>query len=779
MSRLSSHFLALLAFLSAALAYAMPPHPELARRLQQENRPLSTVGITSEVRARGVNAPFPFHIEQHRRDGSDETILRAICILADFADNEADTGASPVEHYQTMLFSEGEFDGGSMRDWYLENSYGEVHIVGEVFGWYRMPQDYAYYVGGRNGFGAYPRNAQRLAEDAIRAADADVNFRDYDNDRNGVVEAIFIVHAGPGAESTGSDDDIWSHAWQVPGNVRPDGVRFASYAMEPENGQIGVFGHELGHSMFGLPDLYDGTYESSGVGAWSMMAGGSWGGGGRRPVHFDAWCKSQVGFLDYFPIVDNQIGLTLEPVEIEGDVRFIWRRGEFGRQYFLIENRRRIGFDRSLPGEGLVIYHIDETMENNNHAWWPGSGNQLHYKVAVEQADGNYDLEHGANGGDAGDPWPGNTFNEMFGGDTEPSTRDYFGRETDVSLRNIEPVGDGRVRFDAYITPGPGPEDLHLFLLERIPGEHTFPHPDDRGDTIMTTEVELVTGMLGALNAAPEGRGRELPNDLFRYNVVLYLESWREGDDDIDQGLTAPEQRLLISYLEAGGRLVLVGPDVATNLAGDSLLWDYLGANYVGPGVSSQTGNLRRLTANAESRIAGQNFVYRYRGVVDHYIDQIEPTEGGLSLFTDQSNAHRGSMVVGDGGYRIILQTFPFGGLVDWGGRKLELLRLYFQFLRFTLTSVGEEDPPESPETFTLLEVWPNPFNGTLTVSRASDQSPLRLNVFDPLGRKVGELNFGVGSQQTLWHVGSGPVGVYYLWPDAPHTRPVKAVYLK
>ena len=33
-----------------------------------------------------------------------------------------------------------------MRDFYTENSYGQLDVTGEVHGWIRLPQPYSYYV---------------------------------------------------------------------------------------------------------------------------------------------------------------------------------------------------------------------------------------------------------------------------------------------------------------------------------------------------------------------------------------------------------------------------------------------------------------------------------------------------------------------------------------------------------------------------------------------------------------------------------------------------------
>jgi immune inhibitor A len=382
------------------------------------------------------------------------TIQReSIVIIVDFGDNTADTGTYPESHYEDMLFSVGTYPTGSMRDYYLENSYGNFETTGDATGWYRMPRNYTYYVDGNYGFNNYPRNAQGLAEDAVLAADPYIDFSQYDNDGpdgipdsgddDGYVDAIFIVHAGPGAEVTGDPNDIWSHAWSTYDPVAVDGVYVYSYSSEPEDGSIGVFCHELGH-VLGLPDFYDYGYDSRGAGYWSVMAGGSWGGGGVTPVHFDAYSKVRLGFVTPIVPTTNIVNALVEPVETTSTVYKIWTDGLPGTEYFLLENRQKIGFDVSLKGEDIVIYHVDETVYGNDDQRC-GAGSP-HYELAVEQADGECDLEYDRNSGDYGDPWPGSGGTEnpnyAFNDTSTPNSRDYSNNPTNVSVYDINMVGD-------------------------------------------------------------------------------------------------------------------------------------------------------------------------------------------------------------------------------------------------------------------------------------------------------------------------------------------------
>jgi immune inhibitor A len=125
-----------------------------------------------------------------------------------------------------------------------------------------------------------------MARDAVVVADPTVGFTPFDNNGDGFVDAFIVIHAGAGGEVTGNSDDIWSHKWTLDGGARAvDQTKIFAYLTVPEDCKIGVCAHELGHLLFGFPDLYNTDYSSEGIGNWCLMAGGSWGGGGDTPVH--------------------------------------------------------------------------------------------------------------------------------------------------------------------------------------------------------------------------------------------------------------------------------------------------------------------------------------------------------------------------------------------------------------------------------------------------------------------------------------------------------------
>lgn len=362
-------------------------------------------------------------------------VRKAIVLLVDFSDVAATTAHG---HYHDMLFSQGTYATGSMRDFFKEASYNQVDVDGEISaaggptaGWHRAPQPKSYYTNGNFGFGSYPRNAQRLAEDVIDLANPFVNFSQYDNDGDGVVEALVIIAAGSGGEVTGDAGDIWSHKWGItPKNV--DGVQINTYFMAPEDGRVGVMSHELGHLLMSWPDLYDTDYSSRGTGRWDLMAGGSWNNGGHTPAHPVAWCKAQAGWVNPTVIFNAQQNVTVQPFANNAQVYKLPIGTTASKQYFLLSNRQQTGFDANIPGEGLIIEHVDDNQSNNT--------DETHYLVNIEQADGLEHLNNDVNAGDTTDPYP-TASNDEFTGSSNPNSNSYSGTSSDISVTDIKNSG--------------------------------------------------------------------------------------------------------------------------------------------------------------------------------------------------------------------------------------------------------------------------------------------------------------------------------------------------
>jgi len=370
-------------------------------------------------------------------------------ILINFKDT---TTTYTAANFNNLLFGTGV---KSMKDYYEEISYGVFSVSagpGGVAGWYKASKNHDYY--GANDAWGNDMWPGTLVREAVAAADASFNFAPYDLDGDCYVDVVDLVHQGSGEEAGGPSTDIWSHSWDLnSANYYgySDGgeyttndpcsaggfVKINSYVIQPEilwGGQqtMGVFAHEYGHAL-GLPDLYDTDYSSLGIGDWSIMAGGSWNGisqWGDTPAHMDAWSKSFLGWVS--PIKINQDNLTrIRQVENNSEVYQLldnpggaqdWTdRGTGIGEYFLVENRRKTGFDAALPGQGMLIWHVDESRPDNT--------NDLHRLVDLEEADGN------DNPTQSTDPWVSNIIG--FTDSTTPNSRLYNGSDSHVRVTDI------------------------------------------------------------------------------------------------------------------------------------------------------------------------------------------------------------------------------------------------------------------------------------------------------------------------------------------------------
>jgi immune inhibitor A len=428
----------------------MPPAPDLAAEIARaKQRILAGDSVASSVRNTRLDERSLALILNRPAATRAHTLVspkkafapvtgnrKALVLLVDFSDSVA---TQTQTHYNDMLFSLGSYATGSMRDFYKEASYGQLDVTGTVsgtggvtVGWYRAQQPKSYYTNGNYGFGTYPQNVQKLVEEVIAMADPHINFADFDNDGDGTVDALVLICAGTGAETTGNVNDIWSHKWGITPQTR-DGVSISNYFMAPEDGRVGVMAHELGHLLMGWPDLYDTDYSSAGTGAWDLMAGGSWNNGGHTPAHPTAWCKAKVGWVSPVTIFNASQSVTLQPYANNGQVYKLPVGSASSAEYFLISNRQQIGFDTHLPGTGMIIEHVDDNQSNNT--------DETHYLVNVEQCDGKQDLNKNANRGDAGDPFPSSS-NTAFTDSSTPNSNGYSGAASGVAVTNIARAGN-------------------------------------------------------------------------------------------------------------------------------------------------------------------------------------------------------------------------------------------------------------------------------------------------------------------------------------------------
>jgi immune inhibitor A len=409
--------------------------------------------------------------------------VRVLVVLVDFSDREFSVDPA---RFEELFFSTGSLVTGSVQEYFTDVSGGLVEIVGEVVGPLRMQETLEWYANGNFGIGnpsGDPR-AHFLAEHAAREADGATDLRPYDNDGDGYVDAFVMVHAGRGGEETGDPGDLWSHKWVLPQEYEADGTKVFAYLTIPEDAKLGVSAHELGHLLFGWPDLYDTDGTSAGIGDWCLMAGGSWNAGGDVPAHPSAWCKAKQGWVT----VENVTAdgpVSLPDVKDTRTVHRLWTGGADSQEHFLLEHRRRTGYDSELPGEGLLVWHVDDAQEDNS--------DEQHHLVGLLQADGLRELEQDLDRGDDGDPYPGRDDNRLLSGTTTPSSRSYADQDTGVVVARIEADGDV-VR-------------AHLSVSGAVPDEQE-PPAGDLPELVRT--VQRLQAQVDGLSAAVAAAGAAL-----------------------------------------------------------------------------------------------------------------------------------------------------------------------------------------------------------------------------------------------------------------------------
>jgi immune inhibitor A len=431
-------------------------------------------------------APRRRHADETLRpDGADVTALtqgswNLPVLMVSFTDQ---TPQFDPSLFRTLVFDTLRVNpDGSMTEYYDEVSRGALKLRGDVFGWYALPHEKNYYAADSYGIrrlGA-PQNSAGLVHHVVAAADDDVDFSQYDRDGDGEVDLLFVVHTGLGAEATPSNrTNLWSitaslsSGWSgvvpyVTNDLKSGSttqyVTVDRFCIVPElssvhageMAEIGTYCHEFGHGL-GWPDLYDastlGGGSNLGPGNWCLMSTGAFGGNSQtpeRPTRPSAWTLMDAGWVSADNLTETGV-VSFAPVDESGVVYRLWWQGEASTEYFLLENRRRRGYDQDLPAEGLLVYRVEEEViasrrGSNRVNSGPVPG------LRLEEADGVYQLMASINRGNAGDPFPGATGNTRMADDTAPSMRSYTARYTNLELTEIREAGD---RMEAWVQLNP------------------------------------------------------------------------------------------------------------------------------------------------------------------------------------------------------------------------------------------------------------------------------------------------------------------------------------
>lgn len=286
-----------------------------------------------------------------------------LLILFEFNDKHFSHNANEFEALMNQVNYTADGRTGSVRDYYYDVSGGLFTLSMDVVGPFRGASNTAFY--GNTDYGY-----QYFAREAVDSAAKYVDFSNYDNDGDGYIDGLHIIFAGHGEEAGASADHIWSHKSNIWNAPTYNNTVVDVYSCSPECSgnsgnnmtHIGVVCHELGH-VFGAPDYYDTDYSGSGgefpgLGEWDIMSGGSWNFSGAAPAHHNPYTKIYV----YKWATCNTITATaaqyiLDPVAMTNDDFYRVNTSTNG-DFFLIENRQKIKWDKGIPGHGMLVYHV-------------------------------------------------------------------------------------------------------------------------------------------------------------------------------------------------------------------------------------------------------------------------------------------------------------------------------------------------------------------------------------------------------------------------------------
>jgi len=162
--------------------------------------------------------------------------------------------------------------------------------------------------------------------------------------------------------------------------------------------------------LLGAPDFYDTDYTNPdyrGTGFWDLQADGSWNGTpmGSQPAHPNIFTK--IYYYNWLTATELNSPITINTMPTDIGQQAYYFTTTNTNEYFLIENRQQIGFNASVPGFELLIYHVDQDCidahfeDNDINA-------TAHMGLYIKDAGNNGNID------DDDCPFPGSSNNTNF-----------------------------------------------------------------------------------------------------------------------------------------------------------------------------------------------------------------------------------------------------------------------------------------------------------------------------------------------------------------------------
>jgi len=303
----------------------------------------------------------------------------------------------------------------SVGQYFRDQSNGLYQPDFEVYGIYSLSQNREYY-GAHEGDNTDKGLGSMVTEACQLAAADGVSFKPYDTNNDDFCDVVIVIYAGVGEAqaATTYPQSIWPCNWTLdaavyyncggngafrPTRTDPYVNNFAVFNElhgSNDNGKtidgIGTFAHEFGHCL-GLPDFYDtGNGGHYGMGDWDIMCMGCYNNDGFTPPGYSAYEKVFMGWIDYInaqpgtyytlPVFNKKQQSTDKAVCITSDLN--------ANEYFILENRKRQGWDRYMPAEGIMITHVTYVASRWAYNTPNNEDIQLMYVVPADNTSSYY-----------------------------------------------------------------------------------------------------------------------------------------------------------------------------------------------------------------------------------------------------------------------------------------------------------------------------------------------------------------------------------------------------
>ena len=334
---------------------------------------------------RGTPRPQSVHL---RRGGNEDRIpggnfyhgeRHQLTILVAFNDRsfQGDEAAT-LEKWDKIFNAENYMEDsfkGSVHDYFFSQSYGKFNLVFDLV-YVQVNGDAKKYASTN----VDDENSQYLVEDIVDVLKTrDIDWDKYDWNGDGYINQLLIVFAGKGMNAGGGNTTIWPHQWWMSEHFKdlqnevycdPITVSFGDKdylvdcyccLQEVVNTQsittsFGTICHEYSH-CFGFPDYYYDNAKQT-VGEWDLMDYGNYNDSGYQPAGYSAHERWLLGWLTPIELEETTTITDMPALADEGRAYLI-RNDGYENEYYIVENRQQKGWDTSLPGSGILIFHID------------------------------------------------------------------------------------------------------------------------------------------------------------------------------------------------------------------------------------------------------------------------------------------------------------------------------------------------------------------------------------------------------------------------------------